>query len=381
MNTIARTRALLGVWLAAVWPAAALGQAGYQAHYLYLGHDHPNEAENYWSQEAQGLAHDDDHWFLTQVTDLWRVPVEDNLAADNPGPNVRHKAIEDTPLSRAGYNHFGDLAHFEHQGRRYLFIPITGPEGGPCPAIAVFDPDTLNYVDHACVRTASWVALDLAGLLYVCEGTALFRYEVRWDLLADRNLQLESETQIPVRDENGRSLNWNAQQGGAFSSDGALLYISTGHPDHPAGPNGIHVFDTTTWRRVRKSSNGSMPFNFAYAPRLESEEPEGLTIWDLDDGRAPGIRGQLHVILLDNDWPSDDDVFVKHYTTKIYVDGGYRGSENGRPDEPFHTVREAYNLAWNGAQIHIRARNYPENFTLSKRVRMTAWGGTARIGD
>ena len=152
--------------------------------------------------------------------------------------------------------HFGDLEHFEHQGRRFLFIPITGPDGGPCRAMAVFDPDTLDYIDHACIHSASWVALDPAGLLYVCDGAALYRYEVDWELLAGGTLRLGSETRIPVRDENGRSLNWTVQQGGAFSSDGELLYIATGYPDAPAGPDGIHVFSTTTWRRVRKSSDG-----------------------------------------------------------------------------------------------------------------------------
>ena len=43
------------------------------------------------------------------------------------------------------------------------------------------------------------------------------------------------------------------------------------------------------------------------------EEPEGLTYWDLDGRKVPGIEGQLHAILLDNDTWSDDDVYLKHY--------------------------------------------------------------------
>ncbi len=381
MNAIVQIRMVLTVTLAAAWQASALGQIGYQAHYLYLGHDHPNEAANYWSHEAQGLAHDDDHWYLTQADTLWRVPVGDDLAAEEPGPAVRRKRLEDTPIWGAGYDHFGDLGHFEKQGRRYLFIPV---EGGPCNAIAVFDPDTLEYVDHDCVHSASWVALDPAGRLYVCDGGAaeLYRYEVDWPLLAGGTLRLHSETRIPVRDENGGALDWNTQQGGAFSSDGELLYISTGFSRVPAEPDGIHVFDTTSWRRIRKSSNGNMPFNFEYNPDPEWEEPEGLTIWDLDDGRAPGILGQLHAILLDNDWPSDDDVFVKHYTSNIYVDRRHGGAESGRPDEPFNTVAEALNLAWPDAQIKVRPGAYLENIIIDKRVRITPWGGgTVRIGN
>ena len=43
-----------------------------------------------------------------------------------------------------------------------------------------------------------------------------------------------------------------------------------------------------------------------------NEEIEGLTIWDLDDGRAPSIEGQVHVILLDNDTLFNDDFYFKH---------------------------------------------------------------------
>jgi hypothetical protein len=42
------------------------------------------------------------------------------------------------------------------------------------------------------------------------------------------------------------------------------------------------------------------------------EEPEGLTWWDLDRSDAPGIEGQLHAIVLDND-DNGDDIYFKHY--------------------------------------------------------------------
>jgi hypothetical protein len=42
------------------------------------------------------------------------------------------------------------------------------------------------------------------------------------------------------------------------------------------------------------------------------EEIEGLTVWNLDDGRAPGIRGQVHVLMLDVGEVSNDDLYFKH---------------------------------------------------------------------
>ncbi len=75
---------------------------------------------------------------------------------------------------------------------------------------------------------------------------------------------------------------------------------------------------------------------------------------------------------------------MKHYTGTIYVDRIYAGVEKGTPSMPFNTVAEANNLAWDGAQIKIRAvrdgSSYPEKLTFSKRIRVLAEGGTATVG-
>jgi len=51
------------------------------------------------------------------------------------------------------------------------------------------------------------------------------------------------------------------------------------------------------------------------------EEIEGLTVWNLDDGRAPGIRGQVHVLMSDLEDASNDDLYFKHMRG-----GGERGA-------------------------------------------------------
>ena len=45
------------------------------------------------------------------------------------------------------------------------------------------------------------------------------------------------------------------------------------------------------------------------------EEPEGITLWNLDGRGAPGVSGQLHVLMLDND-SNGDDIYVKHYAVE-----------------------------------------------------------------
>ena len=81
-------------------------------------------------------------------------------------------------------------------------------------------------------------------------------------------------------------------QGGTFADD-HRLYISCGYYEHSHPSWGIHLFDLRTQRRIVRSTNGSGSFNFEFHPGGSTdEEPEGLTYWDLDGRRVPGIQGQ-----------------------------------------------------------------------------------------
>jgi hypothetical protein len=207
---------------------------------------------------------------------------------------------------------------------------------------------------------------------------------------------------INLLHEDGSPFNSGHAQGGVFSPSGDLFYFLSGIHNGHDPDEGINVFDTrssgtNTWRRLLRSHQGDdyQPFWYHIDPGCCTyEEPEGLTIWDLDDGRAPGIRGQLHVVVLDNDascdkglsdggnsvWYDDDDVTLYHYINTIYVDSSYTGSARGVPEAPFNTIGEAYNLAWNGARIKIQTGSYSEKPAFSKQIQVLAQGGTVRIG-
>jgi hypothetical protein len=149
----------------------------------------------------------------------------------------------------------------------------------------------------------------------------------------------------------------------------------------------------STGKLMGESSNGSGVFNFEiHTGRLEVAE--GLTIWDLDDGRAPHIRGQLHVFMFYDDKIGDDNAYLKHYDGTIDVDG-IAGIDDLRTvrertlikepthqflNVPFKTIGFAQSNAWNGAQINMKAGSYPEKLTLSKPVKLVAKGGTVIIG-
>lgn len=54
-------------------------------------------------------------------------------------------------------------------------------------------------------------------------------------------------------------------------------------------------------------------FKFEYHPGWSKyEEPEGITVGDVDGKGEPNIKGQIHVIMLDNN-AGEDGVYFKHY--------------------------------------------------------------------
>jgi hypothetical protein len=362
---------------------------GYQ---MYLG-GYPI-AETSWSNDCQGIAHDDNNWFITQTEVLWKIPVQLDLrtvTASSSG--VIRRALSSYP-ALAGYHHTGDLVVHRFNGVDYLLVPLEGPP--LLGTIAVFNCATLNYITHAELHKqagdAGWCAVDSAGVLYSSLQHASFlkTYDVNWPLLASSGiLSTTARTPEAMFDESGAPLDLVTMQGGEFAPGGQLLYLISGFYDDSGGledREGIHVLQrevqpggAVTWRRVGHSTRGFGHFDFYYDPGFPTyEEPEGLTIWDLDDGRAPGIRGQLHAMVSDNDIEAGD-IDLKHYTFAIHVNATST-CQTGTPTCPFRTVTAAANLAWDGSEIRIQGGTYNGPLTLSRRVRLTAQGGLVRIG-
>jgi hypothetical protein len=66
----------------------------------------------------------------------------------------------------------------------------------------------------------------------------------------------------------------------------------------------------------------------------------------------------------------------------VYIDGGtgvfFR---MGIPDQPFLTIAEGINGAWDRAQLKITARNYNERLTITQPMFLMTRGGTVTIGQ
>ncbi|MFZ5995488.1 MAG: hypothetical protein ACOYU4_10945 [Thermodesulfobacteriota bacterium] len=288
--------------------------------YNYLG-NYPKDRETGWSDNLQGVTNDGHNWFFTQETNLWRFPVSHDLnkkvTKANPEKGILMVRM---PSELKGYNHFGDLDYHED----FLYIPITGED--KTPVIGVFQAGNLSYIGCFVLNGqsgAGWCAINPKdGLLYTSNSTVspdnpMFRYEVDFDKIRLRGQVIRSfKDRYQVYKPNGAGLELRHMQGGVFSEDGNLYIVNGYYKDCSRRRSGVHVFDAETGRRIAKSTNGYGRFNYEFHPGWPNhEEPEGITLWDLDDGRAPKISGRLHVIMIDND-VTDDDLYFKHYSMK-----------------------------------------------------------------
>ncbi len=243
-----------------------------------------------WSHEAQGLAHDDDAWFVTQRHQVWRFPVDHDLREDDP---TARRAPIPTALRRRGYDHFGDPGVW---GDR-LLIPLEGRHRPPLMVVlATHDLEYLGEYMLPRQRKAPWLTVS-GDTLYSSNSSVHRRSPIRrYRLSLDDSGALRLKTLAPLR----LTTRIRRVQGGVIHPvTGHLVLVS----DHDQG--GLVVVDLESGEVLgRQPIDVRRGFPFY-------EELEGATWWDLD-GRSTRARGQLHVVMLDNElWT--DAVYLKHF--------------------------------------------------------------------
>ncbi|MFC1572350.1 hypothetical protein ACFL6M_02010 [Candidatus Eisenbacteria bacterium] len=408
------TRVLTFILLLCLIPASeGTARPGYQGAYLFMD-DYPSDVSPGWHEDVQGIAHDDQYWYITQADvdeedecRIWRIPKGQDLSDDVGSAEVYFQIDDVYDLCLPGYRHLGDLDCYYHEGSQqtYLAVPIHDHrDPRTLPTVVAFfrcgssGPTYLGkdflHIEDA-MSGSGWCAFDPEGNLHVPgnygpEGlTAIFRYSINWEDLASgswpaTNVALDLQGHTHMYDESGTNiLNISHNQGGTFSSDGSLLFHVSGYGDGPTDDDGINVFETQTWRRVAKSNNNS-GWMFGYEFHYDiSQEPQGCTYWDLDDAGAPNIPGQLHVLLLENYYVAEPDhVFLKHYTNKIYVDHRDPPPSTGRPGDPWPTVAEAAAVAWDRSRILVSGGTYPGGFSVDNKTWIEWWKeGSVIVGS
>jgi hypothetical protein len=110
--------------------------------------------DNFWADEAQGVAHDETHWYLTNKEKLFKVPVSESLN------NSSNRIAANLP---GGCDHFGDPAFYGD----LLYVPLEGCPNGES-RIYVYNRDlqVLRYGRLPGAK-AAWVAVSpINGLMY-----------------------------------------------------------------------------------------------------------------------------------------------------------------------------------------------------------------------
>lgn len=270
--------------------------------------DYPQAVQVDHSEEIQGAASTASDWYFAHNADptLLRVPLTSDLEDHDVWDDALAVGMP-SAMDALGYDHFGDPD--EHAGN--IYVPV---EGGAVGAIAQFDL-ALGFRGFATLAGASapWVAIDpTTGMLYTSEFCDVHEVEVyTMQFAADGTLTgLSLYDRRKLWDANSVPLALQAIQGGAFSDSGNLYLVSDADYGHcSAGTAGVYGFEGETLRKEAW-------FEVAYDPS-DSEELEGIDVRDVTSAGIPGITGQIHVVMLDNDTWNGDDLYFKHYVAPV----------------------------------------------------------------
>jgi len=322
----------------------AVYAAGPAFTYDFLG-DYPRDREPGWSEECQGIANDDDSWYISQRFTLWKFPrrfdLNTGVSGADPARGIRTAEIPRFLRDRA-YDHFGDPDYY--QGR--LFVPLEGSAGHSRPCqLLVFDARTLRYLSAADMgpqpTNAPWCAISpWDGLLYsspfdgVAELTG-YQMSFRGDAL----------TLTPVRglrlfDEFGEPTHVDRVQGGAFSPGSGLIYLVS----DTGSDGGIFVFDARTGIKVGRIWIG---YKTGWGQELE-----GVAV--CPSGGAPGIGGQVHTVMISND-TGTDDMWIKHHRVPYEL-----AASGGRPPSVISVQPSsgAWSAAGSSLEVILRGTNF-----------------------
>ena len=268
--------------------------------------DGPKQLVNKMSKSLTGICHDNQYWFFTQDDNLWKIPRSKNLAAVGDLVSADMTVAEIPPfLQRRGYKRFGDLDYY----RGYLWVSLQGDgRVAKRPIIAVFKVQNMELITtlniHRWQKSIGSLAINPStGFLFSSvAGSTSFLNKYRVNINGDQ-LSISSPSRFNLFSKTGTRITLNTPQGAAFSSDGRYLFVSekralTGH------------------LRAYNHRNGRQLYAANY-PRTSL--PRGVTFWNTGK-TAPGISGNLHLLMLHPNPAVRDAYTFRHYTIKEGLD-------------------------------------------------------------
>ncbi|MCU7877928.1 MAG: hypothetical protein KZQ84_14205 [Candidatus Thiodiazotropha sp. (ex Lucinoma borealis)] len=246
-------------------------------------------ANHDWTEECQGVTHDGQHWYISSNKDPIIGSAKRRIYKFTPGM----QQVDYFGVDFIGSDHLGGIDHYK--GRIYAALEQPAKVMWVTTDFQSSGTDTLKSSSGGSSPQGSsfpWCAVNpWNGLLYSSKfGSAdgapikeIFAYDPADGFKHKKTLELKSGLK--------------RIQGGVFSNNGHLLLASD------------HTFDIRCYSALNGAFRGSAAIQIDPG---SGEEVEGLTIWK--GISFDGTPAEVHVILLDNDFPSGDDIYFKHYS-------------------------------------------------------------------
>ena len=264
---------------------------------------HPKNREVFWAEEAQGIAHDDNNWYLTN---------RQTIAKYGKGLNIADKWVYATAGLPDGCDHIGDPDSYDGK----LYVPVEGCGGSSNSRIYVYD-ENLNVLKWGGTPGgASWVAVNPVNkLMYTSK-------DFDTDTVQVYSTDFTNQQPMTVLYEIKLSSFYNNMQGAAFSKNGTFYIVTDDRWDQSNA--GIHVFQLQGAKGIHQRHIATGEYDACYGfdsldCTYRKEELQGITIAEVQNGESPNIaESQIHMVFMENEAGDTDDVWVYHFS----VSGG-----------------------------------------------------------
>lgn len=386
--------------------------------------------------EFQGVCHDNENWYFTQDGYLWKFPRTTNfydgfytsmdvrIDADNT-VHVLHKPSKIFRRASEEYMHLGDIDYYNG----YIFVPLENNNNGTrsvriyrASDLVLINEQRIKRYDGKYFTSLAWLAINPNnGLLYTSDHN-ISQFELKGaeegrsvglqvysigDVTKPNPLTFHSVADI--YDSKMKPIDIMYTQGGCFDEENHI-HIVNGDAigTHANEKGGISVFKVSSCPvknahdKIVSLDHSTQRGHFRYQFDGLGNEPEGITYWDVDkfiSDKTPGIKGQLHAIVLKNGLSDDDRIYFKHYRcTWLPLSGNVKITKYA--DLPNQTIeielvdmRVNTEVQWQRSTDKVNWENFRTPFTLKYtttnedknhyvRAKVTANGYTgARYSD
>jgi Thrombospondin type 3 repeat len=286
------------------------------------------------SEEAQGIAFEGSHWFYANKTTIYRLSRE--FRNSDRKFKVSDFRFDDTKCGHVGGIDFygGELyAALDHclDGRARVAVFNTNLEfvrfailPELCGEAPTWLPPLVRTATLKALCSFPWVAVNpIDDDFFYTEarvGKQLLAFPRRFSngtvLISEKAVQFREHPQDVLHDY------W--KQGGAFSKNGLFFLVADDKHDKDSDHTGIWVYELE-----HSMQNGTVARRVGFINiRYDPDNPLGYRgdeLEDVDASTVPGgaTAGDLHVIMLSNEW-REDDLSVFHYLSGDYDGDGVK---------------------------------------------------------